>query len=409
MEQQTRQLLIQYKAELSTELDAILAYWAKNTFDSINGCFAGRIDENNIIQPGAPKGSVLNSRILWAFSAAYSLANREEYLHLARVACNYIIKNFIDGKYGGVYWTLHANGKPLDTKKQVYALAFTIYGCSAYHQASNDELAKNTAIELYRVIEQFSFDEECTGYLDAFTRDWKEMDDIRLSAKDANEKKTMNTHLHILEAYTALYKIWPDDSLKGKIILLIKNFIEYIIDSRSHHLMLFFDEWWNVKSGTISYGHDIEASWLLLEAAEATGDGHLIAACKNIAVKIAVAAAEGVDKDGGLFYEYEPGRDHFIKEKHSWVQAEAMVGFFNAWQISGDVNFLNQSLQSWNYTKEFIRDHQYGEWYWGRAADGTVMKGQDKAGIWKCPYHNTRACIEIISRVSAVLSKNSCL
>ena len=397
----TTEILDEYSREMKAELDAILCYWEKNTCDNINGGFIGRIDENNTAYPDASKGAVLNSRILWAFSSAYALTKKEEHLHLARVAYNYIVTRFIDKDFGGIYWLLNAKGQPLDTKKQIYALAFAIYGCSAYFTASKNEAAKNTAIDLYKTIEQYSFDKTYTGYLDAFTRDWKTLDDLRLSEKDANEKKTMNTHLHVLEAYTALYRIWPDAVLKNKIILLIKNFFDHIINSNTHHLILFFDEQWNPKSTTISYGHDIEAAWLLLEAAETTKELSLVAIAKNFAVKIATSALEGLDKDGGLWYEYEPDTNHFIKEKHSWVQAEAMIGFFTAWQLTGNKLYMDKSLKSWKYIKQFIKDHVYGEWYWGRNGDGTIMEQQDKAGIWKCPYHNSRACIEILSRIAA--------
>lgn len=402
MDLQKKDLLTEYSIEMRAELDAILSYWTTNACDNVNGGFVGRIDENNINFPDAPKGSVLNSRILWAFSSAYTAINNEQYLQLAKVAYNYIANNFIDKNYGGIYWSVNAKGEPLDSKKQIYALAFTIYACSAYFKAGNIEASKTIAIELYKTIEQYSYDTEFTGYLDAFTRDWKTLDDLRLSAKDANEKKTMNTHLHVLEAYTALYRIWPDTILKDKIILLIKNFTDHIIDTHNHHLVLFFDEQWNPRSTTVSYGHDIEAAWLLLEAAEAVQDKALIEVIKKIAIKIADAAAQGLDKDGGLWYEYEPASDHFIKEKHSWVQAEAMIGFFNSWQLTSDELYLNKSLKAWQYVKEFIKDKNFGEWYWGINADGTVMQGQDKAGTWKCPYHNSRACIEIINRIKAL-------
>ena len=210
----------------------------------------------------------------------------------------------------------------------------------------------------------------------------------------------MNTHLHVLEAYTALFRIWPDEDLKNKIILLIKNFFDHIIDSNTHHLVLFFDEQWNPKSTTISYGHDIEAAWLLLEAAEATMELSVITIAKKFAIKIAASALEGIDKDGGLWYEYEPATNHFIKEKHSWVQAEAMIGFFNVWQLTNNKIYLDTSLKSWKYIKQFIKDQLHGEWYWGRNGAGTIMEKQDKVGIWKCPYHNSRACIEIISRIA---------
>ena len=395
--------LKQYYKEVEAELNEILLYLMNNTNDPVNGGFIGRIDEDNTRFPDAPKGAVLNARILWAFSAAYQVTNNPDYLHHARIAFNYFTANFIDRQYGGVYWTINANGKPLDTKKQIYALAFAIYACCAYTKITNSEAAKNTAVELYRTIEEHSFDKKNTGYLEAFTRDWKPLDDLRLSDKDANEKKTMNTHLHVLEAYTTLYQVWPDEKLNEQIKNLIQNFAEHIVDSKTGHLVLFFDEQWNRKSDTISYGHDIEAAWLLLEAAEAINNEALIASVKRIAIKIAAAAAEGVDRDGGLWYEYEPAANHFIKQKHNWVQAEAMVGFLNQWQLTNDEAWLQKTWQSWQYTSTFIKDKIYGEWFWGRNGDGTIMKGQDKVGIWKCPYHNTRACVEVMKRLQPLL------
>ncbi len=388
---------------MEAELSSILSYWINNTPDNKNGGFIGSIDENNIPQYGSPKGSVLNSRILWSFSSAYSLTNNYACLQMAATAYRYISDHFIDQVQGGVYWSVSATGQPLDTKKQVYALAFAVYGCSAYFAASNDATAKATAIELFHTIEKYSYDPQYSGYLDAFARDWSPMEDIRLSAKDANEKKTMNTHLHILEAYTALYRIWPDAVLKEKIISLLNNFTNHIINNENHHLILFFDEHWNVKADTVSYGHDIEAAWLLLEAAEAIHDTAMIDTMKKAAINITNAVAEGLAAGGGLNYEFEPAINHSIKEKHWWVQAEAMVGFFNAFQISQNDQYLQQSVQSWNYVKNSILDPQYGEWYWGRNEDGSIMQLQDKAGIWKCPYHNSRACIEIINRITSSL------
>lgn len=391
--------LEKYKNEMQHELHNILSYWINYTIDEKNGGFIGRIDNDNNIDEKAPKGSVLNSRILWSFSSAYNITKNEQYLKMAERAYKYISNYFIDREFGGVYWTVDHTGKPLDTKKQIYALSFAVYGLSEYFKSSHDEDAKRLAIELYETIVEHSYDKKNGGYIEALTREWKELDDLRLSAKDANEKKSMNTHLHVLEGFANLYLIWPDETLKQRIIELINIFLDHIIDAETNHLLLFFDEQWDRRGNIHSYGHDIEAAWLIQEAAEGIGDEALIEKIKLRSVKIVEAATEGLDKDGGLWYEYDADKKHLIREKHSWPQAEAMVGYFNAWQITKEESYLERSLKSWEFVKKYILNKYKGEWYWGVTDNYSFMPGQDKVGLWKCPYHNTRACIEILKRI----------
>ena len=396
-----KQLLEKYKLEMEQELASILSYWIKYTVDMNNGGFVGKIDHSNEIYPEAPKGSVLNSRILWTFSAAYNLTRNSEYLAIAQRAFHYLTQNFIDKDFGGVYWTVDHRGLPLDTKKQFYALSFAVYGLSEYFEASREEQAKTTAYKLYDDINRYSYDEKFGGYIEALTRDWKEIDDLRLSAKDANERKSMNTHLHILEAYANLYRVSPSPKLQKKLVELIQIFLDHIISKDSGHMHLFFNDEWKLRSHTVSYGHDVEAAWLIQEAAEILGDKSLVETVKRDSLRLANAAMKGLDKDGGLWYEYEPQTDHLIKQKHSWPQAEAMVGFFNAWQITGDIKYLEQSMKSWEFVKNHIHDKRCGEWYWGVHEDYSVMDNEDKVGIWKCPYHNSRACMEVLKRAGA--------
>jgi len=393
------QRLAFYKKELTVELGHILDYWINNTQDIAEGGFYGKIDNNNRVIPGSPKGSVLNARILWSFSAAYNLNGKKEYLELAKRAYQYIISDFVDKEHGGVYWTVDHAGNKLDTKKQVYASAFAIYAFSEYYKALGHEGALDEAIKLFRLLVDKSFDRHKTGYLEAFTEDWQPVSDLRLSAKDANEKKTMNTHLHVLEGYTNLYRVWPDEALKEQISLLLYNFLDHFVDEETGHLNLFFDEDWNRRSTLISYGHDIEAAWLLLDSAETIGDKELIVRLRSAAINISGAVLEGLDSDGGLCYEYEPAENRLVNEMHWWVQAETMVGFFNTWQISKDEQYLDLSIMNWDFVKDKILDRKNGEWYWGVNGEGQVMATEDKAGLWKCPYHNSRACIEIIKRI----------
>ncbi|KQS37169.1 N-acyl-D-glucosamine 2-epimerase [Pedobacter sp. Leaf194] len=389
-------------SEFEAELKSIFTYWETYTVDNINGGFFGAIDHNNIIIENAPKGAVLNARILWSFSAGYNFNQDLNYLKLAERSFNYLCDHFIDKEMGGVYWSLDAFGKPLDTKKQIYAISFAIYGLTEFYKASKHQQALRMAISLFNDIEKHSFDLENGGYLEALTRDWKDIEDLRLSDKDANEKKTMNTHLHILEAYTNLYRHWSDEQLKSKIINLLQLFDQHILNQRTKHLILFFDVKWKSDYDIISYGHDIEASWLMLEAAQIIGEQKLIHQFEQLALEIANAAIDGIDQTGSMIYELDLLENKKVSEKHWWVQAEAMVGFLNAFQISKDQKFLNSFLSIWDFTKRYIIDYENGEWFWGINKDLSLMQGEDKAGFWKCPYHNSRACIEVITRLEKI-------
>jgi len=397
--------LMRYQSELKEELNNILTWWMNFAVDP-DGGFVGRIDHDQNVFPESPKGAVLNARILWSFSAGYNSFGGEEYLEHAQRAFNYISRHFVDAEYGGVYWTVNASGQPLNTRKQVYAIAFMIYALAEYSRAAGSIEAEALAIRLYRDLEKHSFDPQQKGYFEAFNRNWSEIGDFRLSEKDANEKKTMNTHLHVLEAYTNLYRSWKDEGLRKQILDLISNFKNYIIRQDNYHLNLFMDQDWTVKSSAISFGHDIEASWLLLEAAEVIEDHEVIQSVADIAVLMARSSLEGIDKDGGMFHESDPNSGHILREKHWWVQSEAMVGFFNAWQISKEERFLHESLRVWDYVKANLLDPLHGEWIWGRDERGQVMISEDKAGMWKCPYHNSRACIELNKRLSNFTNLN---
>jgi len=392
--------LLTYREELSRELDDILKYWLKNTPDLKEGGFIGQINEGGQAIAIADKGSVLNARILWSFSAAFNLTGDGFYLKYAESAFKYINSYFIDKQFGGVYWSVNYKGIKQNAKKQIYASAFTIYGFAEYYRATRISSVLDIAISLYETVIEKSLDQENGGYFEAFSETWSPIDDLRLSQKDVNVQKSMNTNLHVLEAFSNLYSIWPDKDLKNHISSLLTNFSDHIIYPGLNCQVLFFDNKWNPKSTTVSYGHDIEASWLLLEAAEIIGATDLIENFKVQALKLASQAMVGLDTDGGLFYEYEPENKMLIGEKHWWVQAEAMVGFFNAWEISNENIFLDASLKCWQFTQKYILDKNRGEWYWGVGADHSPMIGQDKVGIWKCPYHNTRACIELIRRIS---------
>lgn len=395
------QALTNFKQALETELQNLLSWWSSHTLDQQLGGFYGQINNANQAT-NSPKGLVLNARILYTFSSAYLLRNNNEELEIAHRAYHYLLDFFADQKEGGFFWSLTPQGQTLDQKKQVYGQAFAIYALAEYYKATSNQLALAAAKKTYDLLEKHSYDKAHSGYIEAHTRDWQPIADLRLSEKDQNDQKSMNTHLHIIEAYANLYSVWNDEGLKTAIQKLLTNFKTNIIHPKTGHLQLFFDIDWEVKSTLVSFGHDIEAAWLLLEAAEIINNKEEIQDFKILALKMADAASRGLHKSGGLTYEFNPTNQQYINEFHWWPQAEAMVGFFNAWQISGNENYLNATFKAWNFIKTYLKDNENGEWFWGVYEDHSIMKNEDKAGFWKCPYHNGRACIEIIKRIDQI-------
>lgn len=387
------------RKEVTEELEGnILPFWMNKMTDRERGGFYGRISGEDVLMPDEPKGAILNARILWTFSAAYRLLKKPEYLAAATRAERYLLDFFYDKQFGGIYWSVDCEGNPLDTKKQIYALGFAIYGLSEYARATGDEEALEYAIRLFEVIEKYSFDTEKNGYVEALTRDWQPIADMRLSDKDENEKKTMNTHLHILEPYANLYRVWKDGRLKTQLKNLIELFVTKILDTQTYHLNLFFEDDWTNKYHLISYGHDIEASWLIHEAALVLGDETVLKQIEPVIVRIARAADEGLNADGSMMYERFSDKGETDRELHWWVQAENVVGHLNLYQHFGDEEALSTALRCWQFIKDKLIDRENGEWYWSRFADGSINRNDDKAGFWKCPYHNGRMCLEINKR-----------
>ena len=389
-----------FKQEVREVLENnILRFWIDRMQDNEHGGFYGRIDNNNVLYADADKGAILNARILWTFSAAYRVLGKSEYLKIATRAKRYFIDHFIDPEYGGVYWSLDYKGQPKDTKKQFYAIGFAIYGLSEYARATNDQEALEQAINLYRCVEEHALDKEYNGYIEAMTRNWQPIDDMRLSEYDANYPKSQNTHLHIIEPYTNLYRVWPSKELEASLRNIIGIFTDRILNPETHHLDLFFEMDWTRGAGQLeSYGHDIECSWLMHEAALVLGDQKVLNKVEPIVQIVAKASEKGLNPDGSMIHEANLTAGTKDDDLHWWVQAEAVVGFYNIYQHFHDEAALEKALRCWQYIKENLIDYQHGEWYWSRHRDGSLNTVDDKAGFWKCPYHNGRMCLEMIER-----------
>ena len=420
--------IIQLRTEMQDVLENnILPFWLNQMQDVENGGFYGRMDGHMQLHPEAEKGAILNARILWSFSAAYRVLGHLVYLEAAKRAYTYFVDHFIDSEYGGIYWSVDYMGQPLDTKKQFYAIGFAIYGLSEYARATGDREALDYALLLYDCIEEHAFDRENNGYMEACTREWGEIADMRLSELDANYPKSQNTHLHILEAYTNLLRCLKDlhaqescdyvpvigsvlpigitipmetiVAVEVSLRNLIDIFTDKILNPKTHHLDLFFEMDWTRGAGHLeSYGHDIECSWLLHETALVLGDKKLLTKVEPIIQMIAEASAKGLKPDGAMIHEANLDTGHIDEDLHWWVQTENVVGGLNIYQHFGDEKALQRAVACWEYIKRNLIDYEHGEWFWSRYKDGTRNLEDDHAGFWKCPYHNSRMCLEAIER-----------
>lgn len=393
--------LQQMEREMRSELTGrILPFWGGRVADRERGGFFGFIGPDGKPDPEAPRGAILNSRILWAFAAAFQALRDPGLAALARRAAEGIRNQFLDGTHGGVYWMVASSGGPVDDRKHIYAQAFAVYGLAEHFRATGEKESLADATALFRLIETHAYAGEGRGYREAFSRDWRALDDVRLGETDLNAPRSANTHLHLLEAYTTLLGAWPDPLLDSRLRSLVELFLDRIMDRTTGHLRPFFDESWVPCSRVVSYGHDIEASWLLTDAAAVLDDAALIARTRQAALLMAESVLkEGLDPMGGVFYTADPsgGVD---KGKEWWTQAEAVVGFLNAYQETQRPDFLEAARDTWGFIQAHVLDHEHGEWYRRVDREGTPQPGNEIVGPWKCPYHNARACLEVMRRAA---------
>lgn len=379
----------------------ILPFWLEHVRDRERGGFHGGIDSAMRRMEDAPRGALLTSRILWMFSAAHRHFPAPSYLEMAHHAHADLLARFWDREHGGLFWSVSADGVPQRTRKQVYGQAFGIYALTEFHRATGEREPLDRAITIFRLLEKHTRDRTHGGYFEAGNRAWALESDWRLSSVDLNAPKSQNTLLHVMEAYTNLLRVWPDPELRQAQAELIEVMLTRVLNPRTYHLGLFFDAEWKLQSDRVSFGHDIEAAWLLTAAADGLGDAALIQRTRDMAVEIArVTHAEAIDDDGGLLYEAGPQgitQDH----KEWWPQAEAVVGFLEAWRISGDERWLHVAERLWEFIETHLVDRTHGEGFRSVTRDRQPMPQYEKAGFWKCPYHNGRACLEIYERLRA--------
>ena len=380
-----------------------LPFWCGPALDHEHGGWMAWLSNDLKPDRSKPKGLIVHSRILWAFSAVYQAQPDPLYRQMAERAFDYVMTRFWDAQHGGAFWRLNDCGDVIDDSKKIYGQAFCIYALVEFHRSFNSVSALARAQELFKLIERHAHDGACGGYFEVCRRDWTQAGpEARLSEKDLNEKKSMNNHLHVLEAYTNLYRVTKSPVVAQRLHEIIRLFIHRIIDLRTGHLHHFFDDRWQIRSDTYTFGHDIEASWLLCEAAELLSNPGLLSRIRKFALRMAaIAYEEGLGADGGLYYEGKSGKV-IDQGRECWPQAEAMVGFLNAYQLSGNPKYLQVAQRVWQYIEQNIVDRVHGEWFWRINPDGQANPKLPKVSEWKGPYHGTRACLETLRRLNQI-------
>lgn len=386
--------------QFETELrDNILPFWMQHTLDHENGGFYGAVTNDLHVHNQVERSAVICSRILWTFSTAARLYGEETYFHTAQWAFDYLTAFFWDEQFQGIYWSLDRYGRPVNDRKHTYAQAFSIYAFSAYYQATSEPKSLSLAQKQFELLETHTFDPVYGGNIECRARDWSSLADTRLSDKEINSSKSMNTLLHLMEAYASLAQIWSDAILSEKLGGLVKIFLDKIIDSHSGHQHMFFDNHWNSLSNDISFGHDIETSWLLLETAKVLGDPILLDRVRKTGLIMAQAVyQQAFNPDGSILYEITPNEKP-KQTRHWWAHAEAVVGFYNAYQLSGQMHFADAADKVWNYIQAFFVDRQNGDWFKQLRSNGQPILSHHKVGPWECPYHHARMCFEMIERL----------
>lgn len=379
--------------EIRKHLETVILPFWKGLRDEQNGGYAGFVGYDLAPDFGAVKGCILNSRILWFFSQAVMTLEDDTLLPYAHHAYAMLCR-MIDVKNGGVYWSMNADGTVCDSTKHTYNQAFAIYALSAYAKASGCRGALEQATALFELIEARCTDE--LGYLEAFTADWQPESNEKLSENGVMAEKTMNTLLHVLEGYTELYRVGGDARVRERLLFILGVLERHVYNPEKRRQEVFFDREYRTLIDLHSYGHDIETSWLADRTLEVLGDDALTARIRPLLMAMAVETYRKAFTGHGFANECERGKVDTTRVW--WVQAEALVGFVNAWQRTGEEKFLEAARSQWRYIRDVIADKRPGaEWFWCVRADGTPIE-KPIVEPWKCPYHNGRMAFEVIER-----------
>ncbi|ADN01071.1 AGE family epimerase/isomerase [Spirochaeta thermophila] len=396
-----RPTLRQIRSELAAQLfDHILPFWLGQQ-DPIHGGFYGSITTGP--DPTAPKGLVMTARHLWTFSQAFLSRPNPAYLEAAGNAYRFLTHALYDATHRGFFWSVHPDGTPLSRVKKLYGNAFAVYALAAYHTASGDREALTLAWETFDLLEDRGRDRRHGGYYEAFTEDWSTPLPEPLGEGETPAPKTMNTHLHILEAYSTLFRTTKEPRVREAMEHLILIFRTHI--APSSHLGLYFAEDWAPMGGGISFGHDIEATWLLTESVELLYGDPLPEWFLSWIRPVMEETARALDTHGGSLPNEQREDGSVDRARVWWVQAEAFVGFLNAYSLFEEPRYLDHACTVWRFIMDHLVDREGGEWFWAVTPEGSPLAGYEKGGMWKASYHNSRACLEGMRRIDTILEE----
>ncbi|MDD4095194.1 MAG: AGE family epimerase/isomerase [Oscillospiraceae bacterium] len=373
----------------------ILPFWM-NLRDDARGGYYGYMSQDLVLDKKAEKGCILNSRILWFFSEAAMALRRIDLLAYANHAYEFMRDHCIDRDNGGVFWSMNYDGTPLDVTKHTYNQAFAIYALSSYYRLTGDTAALSQAEELFRIIEARCTDS--AGYLESFTVDWQPESNEKLSENGILADKTMNTLLHVFEGYSGLFQATKDDTVGKAMKRILTIYTSKIYDSTQHRQRVFFDNNYNSIIDLYSYGHDIESSWLMDWGCALLNDDNLGSQISSVNLEMAKAVFETAYRFNSLANECDRGK---VDERRIWwVQAEAVVGLVHLWRKQPEhLCYRDAAANTFRFILDHLADKRPGgEWFWAVDQYGVPVPDKPVVDLWKCPYHNGRMCMELISR-----------